>query len=108
MKLSIFDDTPKGVTIHHVDEGVDTGDIIFQKKVEFTQDEDDLSKTYFRLVSEIQELFIEKWDVILAGNYTPKPQDAGSSHIVDDFKFELPNGWDTKTEYVVRMGKARL
>jgi len=35
---SFMDDTPKGVTIHYVDEGIDTGDIIAQKKVSFSGD----------------------------------------------------------------------
>ena len=29
---SFIEDTPKGVTIHEIDEGIDTGDIIFKKK----------------------------------------------------------------------------
>ena len=28
-----LEDTPKGVTIHYIDEGIDTGDIIVQKEV---------------------------------------------------------------------------
>ena len=32
---SLFEDTPTGVTIHLVDEGIDTGDIIYQRKVIF-------------------------------------------------------------------------
>ena len=32
---SFVEDTPKGCTIHYLDEGVDTGDIIAQKEIEF-------------------------------------------------------------------------
>ena len=30
---SFIDDTPKGITIHEIDEGADTGNIVFQKKI---------------------------------------------------------------------------
>ena len=41
-------DTPKGVTIHHMDEGLDTGDIIAQKLVPMSADET-LESSYFKL-----------------------------------------------------------
>ena len=104
---SFYDGTPKGVTIHHLDEGVDTGDILFQKEITFSKDEDDLAKTYNRLLKEVQELFIEKWEDILEGNFISQPQskETGSSHTLDDFTFDLPNGWKTKTDNIVRMKK---
>ena len=36
---SWVEDTPKGVTIHEIDEGIDTGDIIIQKQVNFNDNE---------------------------------------------------------------------
>ena len=32
---SFLENSPKGVTIHYIDEGIDTGDIITQKKIRF-------------------------------------------------------------------------
>ena len=50
---SFIDNTKKGVTIHYIDEGIDTGDIIFQKEV-FSNE-----KTYNKLKQEIEDFFIE-------------------------------------------------
>ena len=58
---SFIDDTKKGVTIHFVDEGVDTGDILFQKEILFNLEEDTLKKTYNRLKKEIEILFINNF-----------------------------------------------
>ena len=55
---SFLEDTPKGVTIHHVDAGVDTGDIIFQKEVFFGPGET-LSSSYQTLNTAIVHLFME-------------------------------------------------
>ena len=41
---SFIEGTPKGVTIHYLDEGVDTGDIIVQKEVSF----DSIMVPFFR------------------------------------------------------------
>ena len=65
---SIIDNTPKGVSIHLIDEGVDTGDIIFQRKVEIN-DDDTLSSSYWKLRDNIEDLFIEKWDLIRNFNF---------------------------------------
>lgn len=57
---SFVEDTPKGVTIHYLDEGVDTGDIIVQKKVEFDLERETLATSYEKLQEEIQDLFKKK------------------------------------------------
>lgn len=61
---SIVDSTPKGVTIHYVDEGLDTGDIIVQKRVCFDLEKETLATSYAKLQSSIQELFRENWSSI--------------------------------------------
>ena len=60
---SLVDDTPKGVTIHYLDKGVDTGDIIVQREVNFFS-RDTLGDYYGRLHRRIQELFNEYWPAI--------------------------------------------
>lgn len=99
---SFFDNTPKGVTIHLIDEGVDSGDILFQKEVEFTEEEDNLDLTYQRLFHEIQDLFIDNWvllqyDEVCQILRQPQP-DGGSYHTTQDRTFELTQGWKTKTK----------
>lgn len=90
---SLFEDTPSGVTIHLVDEGIDTGDIIYQRKVIFKNTDNTFEKTYKKLFAEIESLFIENIQNIIFGQYIAKPQTSGGSYHSSD---ELPDsfrGW---------------
>ena len=81
---SYVEDTPKGVTIHYVDEGVDTGDIIAQRRVH-PSDTDTLRTSYDRLHATIQTLFKEHWLAIRAGRCTRRPQrGTGTYHRLKD------------------------
>jgi methionyl-tRNA formyltransferase len=95
---SWVDDTPKGVTIHHVDTGVDTGDVIVQKVVDFGADET-LRTSYARLQSEMHDLFALNWEAIRSGRIPRKRQSGvGSLHTLKErlaFEAFLPDGWDT-------------
>jgi methionyl-tRNA formyltransferase len=84
---SIVEGTPAGVTIHYVDEGVDTGDIIAQREVE-VKPVDTGSSLYARLERECGKLFRETWPAIRAGNAprTPQPKDGGTTHRIRDVK----------------------
>ena len=64
---SFLDDTPKGVTIHYVDAGIDTGDILVQKEVDFDEEKETLASSYDKLNKKIQTLFIENWEAIKKG-----------------------------------------
>ena len=55
---SFLDNTPSGVTIHEIDQGLDTGPILFQKKVNFKSDASNFIQTYKILRKEIEKLFI--------------------------------------------------
>lgn len=78
---SFVEKTPKGVTIHLVDEGIDTGDILFQKTV-FLKNNHTLKQSHNILIKEIQSLFIEKWKLIEGLQFTGVKQDTskGSYH----------------------------
>lgn len=92
-------DTPKGVTIHYIDGGVDTGDIIIQKEVKFSSENETLATTYEKLHSEIQELFKRYWSAIKKGKIPRKRQvGKGSFHRFKDreaFSYLLSDGWNT-------------
>ena len=60
---SVIDDTPKGVTIHQVDEFFDTGDILLQELVDITE-KDTLRTSYDKLQKAVQKLFKENWGSI--------------------------------------------
>lgn len=70
---SFVNNTPKGVTIHCLDENIDTGKIILQKQVEFNLNET-LRSSYNKLQLEIENLFIDNWDKIRTGVIEPKLQ----------------------------------
>lgn len=97
---SFVDNTPKGVTIHYVDEGIDTGDIIIQQEVAFEDEGETLATTYQKLQDVIQKLFRENWESIRNGNSprNKQPENSRSIHRVRDKKKYmdyLQEGWDT-------------
>ena len=104
---SLVENTPKGVTIHFLDKGVDTGDIIAQKEVACLND-DSIDTYYNRLHKEIRELFSECWPIIKQGNAPRKKQEGkGSYHrSVDREKVVhlLNIGGDTLIEEVLGKG----
>jgi methionyl-tRNA formyltransferase len=95
---SVLEDTPAGVTIHYIDEGVDTGDVIAQRAVELT-DDDTLATAYAKLQAELVALFAEQWPAIAAGRNarTPQPPGGTAHRIADRAAVEhlLTDGWDT-------------
>lgn len=106
---SFLENTPRGVTIHYVDEGLDTGDIIAQKEVVFGTSTETLATTYDRLNVEIVELFRLQWPLIMQSEADRRKQPFGGSfHKVKDkeqFAHLLAeNGWDTPVEKLI--GKA--
>jgi len=92
---AFFDNTPSGVTIHLIDEGIDTGPILYQKMISFSQDVT-FNDTYHSLIAEMENLFIENLDNILSNKFEPKNQRGkGTYHTVQDLPKEF-RGWDTK------------
>src|SRR3990167_1746972 len=74
---SFLEDTPKGVAIHHIDEGIDTGDIIIRKEVFIDEDKETLKTSYEILHREIQTLFKENWNKIKNSEITTITQVGG-------------------------------
>lgn len=103
---SFFDSTPSGVSIHVIDEGVDTGPIIYQRYVNFTKNESSFSKTYKRLVAEIELLFKENIEEIISLGFTAVPQRRrGTYHRVSDLPIDFA-GWDSEIQTeVVRLDR---
>ena len=82
---SIIDGTPAGTTLHYVNEGIDSGDIISQKQI-VTNITDTGETLYHRLESASVELFKETWPRILTGDIHPVSQNIqeGTYHNVHD------------------------
>ena len=67
-------DTPKGVTIHFIDEGLDTGDILLQRQVFFDESVETFESSYLKLHKVIQELFCDNWQLLKCGKINPVKQ----------------------------------
>lgn len=72
---SIIDGTPAGVTLHYIDAGVDTGDIIAQREVA-VEPWDTGATLYRRLENASVELFKLTWPAIRAGSAPRRAQPA--------------------------------
>lgn len=84
---SFIEDTPKGVTIHRLEKGLDTGKILFQKELFFDEEVETLSSSYEKLNNEIVQLCIDNWDKIISNNYTLLDQKGkGSYHKKSDLE----------------------
>lgn len=100
---SWYDNTPKGVTVHYMDDGIDTGDIIVQKEVKLSNTMT-LRDSYAVLQYDIQKLFTDNWDHIF--DLPRKKQSGeGTEHKQSQVLTAAVNGWDTRACYVERVGE---
>lgn len=107
---SFLEDTPKGASIHYIDRGIDTGDIIAQEEVFFHEPGHTLRTTYQALSRTIESLFAQAWPSIVSGTDSRRPQPKGGSlHYLkdkDNYMHLLAGlGWDTPVARLV--GKAK-
>ncbi len=96
---SWIDKTIKGVTIHEVDEGIDTGSVLVQEATIFKKDPNlTLEMTWTTLHAHIQYMFEEYWDYIHTGErskITLPQMGKGSFHFLKE-RPHLAEGWETK------------
>jgi methionyl-tRNA formyltransferase len=98
---SFYDGTPSGVSLHLIDEGIDTGPILYQKQIKFDH-EKTFAETYKRLKKEIEGLFIENIQSILEKEWTERKQiEKGTLHYIRDLPKEF-RGWDTLIEHEIK------
>ena len=100
---SFLEDTPKGVTIHLIDENLDTGPILVQERVNMLP-EDTLLTSYQRLIDSGVKLLESSWEDIISGRVKPIPQGAGGTfHLSKDkapFMSKMTKGWHTPVKDV--------
>ena len=109
---SIVEGSPKGVTIHYIDGGIDTGDIVAQRPIEFSADET-LTSSYHRLRELIENLFVDNWEAIRKGKCNRVKQDItkGTYHSKVQRKrifHLLPKGWDTRISQIHQLKLAEF
>jgi methionyl-tRNA formyltransferase len=102
---SWLDNTVKGVSIHQIDSGIDTGDILVQKIVDIP-DSETLESSYNILQKEIECLFIENFDLIANKELVPRKQSSlGSFHTKSEkknYEHLLTNGWKTPVKQLIK------
>ena len=89
-----------------MDKGIDTGPILFQKKINFVN-EKTFVETYRRLLIEIEGLFVKNIELIIQKNQNEKKQvGKGTFHSLKD----LPNGfsgWESVIEEEIKRLKKK-
>lgn len=82
---AIIDNTPHGATFHWIDEGIDTGDIFYQQKIDITE-EDTTDSLYKKTINTEIEVFEKAIDMIVNNNFLKIRQEGkGSFHRKKDF-----------------------
>ena len=84
---SIVDGTPAGVTLHYIDAGVDTGDLISQQRIEI-EPVDTGATLYQKLENACVSLFKDTWPLIHSGQVlsAPQPSGEGTRHRARDIE----------------------
>ncbi|WP_281279723.1 formyltransferase family protein [Chitiniphilus eburneus] len=107
---SYLENTPKGVTIHIIDDGIDTGPILMQRHVDIDVWHDTLSSSYDKLSRVMEFLFINNCKNILNGKIEAEPQNnkEGSFHYSMEKEayshLWAEKGWETPVSDLI--GKA--
>lgn len=105
---SFYEDTPKGISIHLIDKGIDTGDIIYQEEIQLNL-KSTFRETYKKLDDEIVDRFIKIFPNIIANNYDLiKQKSKGTFHNaseLDKYLKKYPNLWDMKINSFLKKEK---
>lgn len=107
---SFLEGRPKGVSVHFVDDGIDSGDVIARRLVPIGPNET-MRTSYAKLDQAVIELFLEVWDSIERGTCRAMGQQEcaespGYRNRCQSERFmELfPKGWDTPVSAVEAVG----
>ena len=97
---AIVEERPYGVTLHKVDEGIDTGDIVAQREIRYGW-EDTAGTVYEKSLKEMISLFCEEYPKLRNGDFNLKPQgDFGSFHCGKEI--EIASEIDLDAVYTAR------
>ncbi len=107
---SIVEGTPSGVTIHYINEGIDTGDILSQEQVP-VQLFDTGESLYRKLESASIDLFKKTWPLLKNGEIqcTPQEKAGGTYHRTRDVDGidEIFLDQDYSARYLIDLLRAR-
>jgi methionyl-tRNA formyltransferase len=104
--FSVWYKTAVGISIHQIDAGLDTGQLVYQSQLEVS-DQDRLETLHFRCRLEILKGWVEAWSRLRDGNLQPWSQvGSGSYHSrskFENFFQKLPLGWKTPVRRVAEI-----
>ena len=84
---ALVEQAPFGVTLHRVDEGIDSGDILAQSAIDYGWC-DTAETLYIKAQNEMVKLFTTHYPVLRAGSLAGLPQsaDEGSFHLASEIE----------------------
>ena len=98
---ALVEQAPFGVTLHRVDSGVDTGDIVAQATINY--DWCDTGETlYNKAQAAMLELFCKSYPILRTGQYISKPQDNGIGSFHRASEIESASKIDLDAHYRAR------
>ena len=104
---SHIDLSPAGVSIHKIDKGIDTGDVLLRKKVLIKPDEHNFLSSYKLLKSNLEDLFNENWKHLRLDKLSKiYHNEKGSYHNKlqgDAILAKLPHGWETNISEALKI-----
>ena len=106
---SFYNNTPQGVTIHLIDSSIDGGDIIFSKKIIFSNNKMTFKKAFNTIKEEGEKLFIKNWNLIKSQKYKQIKQNKynyGSYNKKEDFIYKFK--WDENVKTVIEKLKNKI
>jgi len=93
-------ETHFGMAIHLLDNGIDTGNILVQRKFPISDDETGYM-LYRRSMDEGAAILIESFDALLSGSIRPTPQEGtGSYYRTIEMRFHID--WNMSRTYIAR------
>jgi methionyl-tRNA formyltransferase len=84
---SFIEGTPCGVTIHEINSGIDTGDILVQEEIKYDFKIETLASSYEKSNKKIQALFVGNWEGIKNNKIKPQKQvGKGTFHLAKELE----------------------
>ncbi len=109
---ALFHGWPTGVTLQHIDAGIDTGAVLAQQVVPPDFNTDTLRTFNNRLLDEANALFCQRWPELREGRALPIPQASASPAHVSKLRLQseafverLPLLWETPLRIVQQCGE---
>lgn len=104
---SHIENTQCGISIHIIDEGIDTGKILLRKKIHFNLKKHSFSSSYEILKKEIESLFENNWKDIRANKILGFfPKEKGTYHERNEgleMISKLDKKWDTNISKAINI-----